>query len=350
MSLRSLQILKRTAVLSLQRFGVDRALGNSRWRRQRLLILGYHGISLDDEHQWDGALYMSPAMLEGRLQLLRTTGCSVLPLTEALKRLYDGTLDEQSVAITFDDGYLDFVTQAHPLLVAYGFPATVYLRTDILDRRAPDIGISCSYLFWKARRTQVRIPELRSEPFPIATREDRAKTVLAIREGACRLRYAPGDEGPLVRSIARNLSLDADAVFARRQLELMSDEDVRRLSKSGVDFQLHTHTHNTPRDRQRFAQEIEINRRRIEGLTGQATPHFCYPSGQYDPMFVPWLAELGVRSATTCDPGLASRSTPPLMLPRFLDTSSTTPELFQSWLTGTAAWLSRRRSYAQRPA
>jgi peptidoglycan/xylan/chitin deacetylase (PgdA/CDA1 family) len=196
----------------------------------------------------------------------------------------------------------------------------------------------------------VRIPELRSEPFPIAKREDRAKAVVAVRDEARRQGYAPGDEGPLVRSIARHLSLDADAIYAKHQLELMSEEDVSRLSKGGVDFQLHTHTHNTPRDPERFAQEIETNRDRIQGLTGRATPHFCYPSGQYDPLFLPWLAKLGVRSATTCDPGLASPATPPLMLPRFLDTSSTAPELFQSWLTGTSAWLSRRRSYAARPA
>ena len=52
-----------------------------------------------------------------------------------------------------------------------------------------------------------------------------------------------------------------------------------------------------------FIDEIETNRRKIEAVTGKYARHFCYPSGNYDMRFLPWLADLGVRSATTCDPG-----------------------------------------------
>ena len=39
--------------------GASRLLSGSAWRRHRLLILCYHGVSMYDEHEWEG-LYISP--------------------------------------------------------------------------------------------------------------------------------------------------------------------------------------------------------------------------------------------------------------------------------------------------
>ena len=43
-------------------------------------------------------------------------------------------LPGRAVLITFDDGYLDFLTYAWPLLKSYGFSATVFLVTDEVGR------------------------------------------------------------------------------------------------------------------------------------------------------------------------------------------------------------------------
>ena len=59
-------------------------------------------------------------------------------------------------------------------------------------------------------------------------------------------------------------------------------------------------------------------------------------------MFLPWLAELGVVSATTCDPGLASARSQPLLLHRFIDTTGKPALEFESWLTGVGALLAAR--------
>jgi hypothetical protein len=49
-----------------------------------------------------------------------------------------------------------------------------------------------------------------------------------------------------------------------------------------------------------------------------------------------------VVSATTCQPGLASRNSDALLLPRLIDTSALTRPEFEGWISGTAAWLPRR--------
>ena len=51
--------------------GVFHALGHSEWRKNRLLILAYHGVSQHDEHEWNPELYMSPEQFRSRMTLLR---------------------------------------------------------------------------------------------------------------------------------------------------------------------------------------------------------------------------------------------------------------------------------------
>jgi hypothetical protein len=56
-----------------------------------------------------------------------------------------------------------------------------------------------------------------------------------------------------------------------------------------------------------------------------------------------------VTSATTCEPGLATVHTEPLLLPRLVDTSSLSLIEFEAWTTGMAASLRRRPMARARP-
>jgi hypothetical protein len=46
---------------------------------------------------------------------------------------------------------------------------------------------------------------------------------------------------------------------------------------------------------------------------------------------------MGIVSATTCDPGLASADIHPLLLPRVLDGNDVSPIEFESWASGLSA-------------
>jgi peptidoglycan/xylan/chitin deacetylase (PgdA/CDA1 family) len=335
--------LKRSSLALSKQMGLTSAVAASEWRRRRLMILCYHGVALDDEHQWDPGLYVSPATLARRLAILERTGCRVLPLGEALTRLDAGSLPDRAVAITFDDGYHDFMARALPLLQQHHYPATVYLTTARCEHNIPVAHLLLSYLAWKKRGATLDATGLRGLDgvYPLATADQRAALVLKFRRAI--EMWNAGEKDVVVEAVAARLGIDYGAILDRRILRLMTPDEVRGIAANPLaDVQLHTHAHRTPADVDEFVAEIRENRWRIEAMTGRPAVHFCYPSGVYRQSYLPALAREGVISATTCDPGIATRTSHPLLLPRFVDTESITDLEFESWVTGAAHWLPRR--------
>lgn len=341
-----LRDLKKATLAGLKQVGAFGLLQRSKWRQKRLLILCYHGISLDDEHKWNPGLYMGVDDFEARLRLLAEGGFVVLPLDEALTRLYRHDLPPGSVAITVDDGHYDFYERAYPRLKKFGYPVTVYLSTFYTVYNRPIFDGFCSYLLWKARDTTICAHKEIGLDRPLNLRTDsgRAEASRAIRRFSVGQRLKAHEKDQLLRSLAAHLQVDYEALAARRLLHNLNPAEVSQLARDGVSFQLHTHRHRTPRDRELFAREIRDNRNCIKEMTGSNPTHFCYPSGVHVPDFLPWLAENDVVSATTCDRGLNSPANNALLLSRILDHSGLQAVEVEGWLTGCSAWLPHRTS------
>lgn len=349
-----LRSLKQLVLDRAEAGGVSARLRDSAWRRERLLILCYHGVSLDDEHEWDPMLYMSPDRFRERMVRLRDGGYHVLPLAEAVRRLYNGTLPPRAVAITFDDGTYDFVARALPILAEFGFPATVYLTTYYCQHQRPVFDTAFAYLLWKAGPVQFDGTGLVPGGGRVLATDhaSRVALMLRVREHAAARGLSGEDKDELLRLVAVRLGADYDSLARQRLLSIMSPEEVAALPRDLIDVQLHTHRHRAPRQQEPFRQEIRDNRREIAALLEDRPPasHFCYPSGYYEARFLPWLREEGVVTATTCVPGIASPGDDPLLLPRLVDTMNVPNVVFDAWLAGTAAWLPRRASRAPRGA
>lgn len=311
---------------------------DSGWRRRRLLILGYHGVSVKDEHQWNPAPFMPPDRLRVRLEILRQESYNVVPLGEALERLRAGTLPPRSVAITLDDGEYGFYRRAFPLLREYGFLATVYLTTHYADHRLPNFRLICSYMLWKKASATFHFPR-GGAGRTLDLRNERGQQTGLQELIDFTSRLSSEQKGDIAAELARVLGTDYTELRATRILNLMNHEEAEEISRAGVDIQLHTHRRRWPDNEAEYRKEIRDNRAGIEEKTRQVPVDFCYPRGPYAAEFLPWLSAEGVVSATTRDVGLASAGTDPLLLPRLVDHTGLTELEFRAWLSGLASLL-----------
>ena len=98
--------------------------------RTRIPILMYHAVadgSSDPRPYYE--TNVSPCVFAKQMLQLRKEGYATVSLDAALEALRSGEPVEKRVAITFDDGYLDFYENAFPILSEHGFTATVFLTT-----------------------------------------------------------------------------------------------------------------------------------------------------------------------------------------------------------------------------
>ena len=346
-------LLKELVVRAARASGVMRLVGDSRWRSKRLLVLCYHGVSMYDEHEWSPELFVSPDHLRQRLRFLQRGGYNILPLAEAVTRLYNGTLPPRAVAITFDDGGIDFVRAALPILQEFRARATLYLTTYYSAKKLPVFDTMLRYVLWKGRDARTTPPMLSDCGIALHTADAprRMETWNRLFDFAEAHGLNAVERNALLARVAAALDVDYAALVACGMLQIMPPESIRDLPSDLVDVQLHTHRHRVPTDHANFVREIHDNAAAISSLRGNAVPfeHFAYPSGVYNHDAMIWLRECGVRYATTCHTDLASRDSDPLLLPRFFDTMLQSQAVFESWVSGFLALLPRRTATIVEP-
>lgn len=321
------------------------AAHRSVWRDQRLLILCYHGIADGDESQWNGDLFLSAEVFASRMESLKRHHCSVLSLDEAIDNLYSGELPKRAVAITFDDGFANFHSNALPVLKKYGFPAALYLSTYYSEHAdLPVFPVACSYLLWKARG-QVRFGlDISGVPaeLDLRTAQTRDAAALRIINYAAEKEYSGKAKDELLVRLAARLGEDFDDLRERRTLSLMNPEEILEVSRSGVSIEMHSRSHRILNQRHRFEKDLRRNADQIKEWTGVAPSHFCYPSGLVTPHWADWLREFPVKSAVTCAAAFASPGDDAMLLPRYVDGSRSSPLEFESWISGFAPIVGRK--------
>lgn len=84
-------------------------------------VLTYHSIDPSGS-----PISVSPAAFRGHVEWLASGRVRVLPLDALL----DADPDADAVALTFDDGFVNFADEAAPWLLEQGLPVTVFAVTD----------------------------------------------------------------------------------------------------------------------------------------------------------------------------------------------------------------------------
>lgn len=94
-------------------------------------ILMYHSIQDVDKYEIMRSLHVKPKAFATHMRILRALGYRGCSVSEALDA-FETKSQERLVAISFDDGYQNFFTNALPTLIKHGFSATVYPVVDYI--------------------------------------------------------------------------------------------------------------------------------------------------------------------------------------------------------------------------
>jgi peptidoglycan/xylan/chitin deacetylase (PgdA/CDA1 family) len=280
-------------------------------RQARLWILIYHRVLSAP----DVIIPNEPDATQFRWQMeLLAHHFNTLPLSEAARRLREGTLPPRAVSVTFDDGYADNVEVALPILQSTGVPATFFIATGYLDG-------GC---MWndKIIETLRCVPngnlDLMDEGLGIYSLSSAADRLAIIGEVIRMFKYLPREER----------EQRAQALTQRCQVSLpvnlmMTSNQVRQLRQAGMEIGAHTHTHPILASLEwaSVEQEIAESKARLEGLLGESVCLFAYPNGKLGKDYllehVNIVRNLGFEAAVSTTWGVASVQSNLWQLPRF---------------------------------
>ena len=267
-------------------------------------VLNYHRVNDDGDPFFPS---LPTAVFESHMAYLARS-YRVLTIEELVERLPHGRVPRNAIAITFDDGYRDNLTQAAPILARHGLPATVFLTTGL---------IGTSEIAWFDR-------------LALAFKSTSVSTIQAPWGDRISLLDTPARLAALERALGHFKRLPEDEFD--RQLDallielavndepwskgLMLDwDDVQALIGLGFSTGAHTVQHPilSRVSLERARREIESSRAAIAAACGTSPRAFAYPNGQpddYTGAVQRLVREAGFTCALTTRFGLNTRHTP----------------------------------------
>ncbi len=278
-------------------------------RRQTLLILIFHRVLPEP----DPLLPEEPDVESFRVQMgIVQAVCSVLPLEEAIERLFKKSLPRNAACITFDDGYANTLLHAVPVLEALGLTATVFVAAGFLDGRQ----MWNDTILDSVRRagSELDLSKIGLGRFEIANAAARRGVAQSLVDS---LKYLePGDRGRRVSQIAETVGLEATGEA------MLSPEQVRTLVRRGFHIGAHTITHPILAriDLAAARHEIVASRGILEEVSGSRIRLFAYPNGHpgrdYGPQHVEVVKGAGFLAAVSSAWGVGRPGSDPFQLPR----------------------------------
>jgi len=128
------------------------------------IILMYHSIAADDVAEFvDPPNRMPPALFARQMAFLGEHR-RVVPLSQVVEQIASGSSPSVgTVCITFDDGYLDNLTTAAPILEKHKLSATLFLATGYVERGETQWADTLYWLLKYRTSDRLSIPSIELE-------------------------------------------------------------------------------------------------------------------------------------------------------------------------------------------
>jgi len=308
----------------------------------RLLILCYHGVVRDEDLR-DPVLYGNAIGVSEFARQIGELMRLFHPISASQLRDWlacNGSVPRNPMLVTFDDGYLNNLMYAAPVLQRFGVPAIINVCAGHIGTKQllwPD-EIHWRVVFWPKRFI----------PVPDAPRERRmpggfSERIALARELRERSKHLPQEKVTHYLGQLREYKMPepSDEIFG-----FLSWDEVRALKHLGFEIGSHTMDHPilSHLDREQVERELRNSKRIIEEHIDCECSHFAYPNGGYQdvsPKVVEEVRSAGYSVAFMATNRLASTDDDPLLLDRVYIPSGTSLASFHSRVSGFHGFLKR---------
>ena len=320
-------------------------------RRRRpsdVCVLTFHGLI--DQNQSDSGLidertHTTVALFEELCNHLAES-YNVISSSELVEaRINKKPLPENSVVLTFDDGYESNYALAWPILRRLKLPATIFLVSGYLDK---------VLLPWYIRLEMAlkRTSKLSVQGLPLRTSCDKFGTYVNLCQ---RMKDSPWVQSmALLESIEDELEVHLQpSDHLPPALRPMSWDMARELQASGlIELGGHTHTHpvlgRCTEEVARF--EVETCAERLRAELGHTATSFAYPNGRpqdFNVATIEALKQSGFTSAYSMVSSFVAPDPDLFALPRYGSPEST--HIMEAMLSGVAYRLRQLRTALRPP-
>lgn len=308
-------------------------------------ILMYHRIWQESCDPW--AITVAPTDFADQMAVLAEARAVVDLAAFSGSAAY--TRSGAQLAVTFDDGYVDNLETALPILERYEIPATMFVVGNAIGRRRE--------FWWDAlQRAILESGPLPSElAFEFGTGPHVYRVLTEPAEPADHGWRADESSGRTPRQRLFSQLWGAIVVLEPAEQDAAVDHLLswagqsltpppERLPVDAEQFAAlachplvtignHTLDHASLPDLQHEQQRLQVisGHRRVQELTGRSSDRFSYPFGRYAEPTRAVLQELGIATACTSVPEPAVAGDDPLALPR-LHATAMDGDQFARWL------------------
>ena len=240
--------------------------------RNKLNILIYHQVFAEKNA-------MRPSEPDAdtftwQMQLLKNY-FTPLSVSSAIKHIKNNSLPANAICVTFDDGYVNNLEVAAPILKQFNIPATVFVATGFSDGENM-FNDRIIDLVADKKLQQLNQKALNEPSVVLSTVEQRIELAQKILS---KIKYLP---------ILERKTLIDDLYAANNVTELpakmMSSEQLITLHNMGIEIGAHTVDHPILKilDPKSQKEQIDKGKEKLENLLGVKVRGFAYPNGKID--------------------------------------------------------------------
>jgi peptidoglycan/xylan/chitin deacetylase (PgdA/CDA1 family) len=251
-------------------------------KKNKVVILLFHRVHPVRDIMWDP---MDPKRFKTLIKYFKKR-YTVLPLLEILD---SGGINSKKplAAITFDDGYKDFIEYSLPIMDELKTPSSMYIVTEGISKDKPTWTFEIDYLFYNTQKVQINwsldtafMPD-KFQKNKFSNKKERIAFCLKFKQY---IKVIPDEKRKiLIRDIFRSFN-DVNIPSGL----MMTWKDVNQILNAGVEVGSHTVTHPPLATLTSVDLESELQQSRSAYFenTGKFPRIISYPLGSYSPQVI----------------------------------------------------------------